>query len=358
MRSSKYTRNQAKRNRSSAGKCYRPNFITVGNRGEDISLESTNYWDSEMAHRGNLFLSWNAGAGRLLVPDCLTSAIPEMLTGSAAVISRGPWPAGQKADAIEIMFEDDSDSPFCMHLSVEQCSQMLPESDIGSEFPFTIWTRNGKVGEVPGKYRRVATLPCLKPWVRCETNKTDSKTESANAHEFESDFATPKGSKSSAGGYEKALRHVTVHTGHTALVPREKVSDDVIKKLREVIGAAKPIEESDFPGGTYLAAIPNCQGYSIVMSFAEDCMAATLVHETYGTCLRFGVAPKCSANSQGMWQSLCGENQQPDGPWCAVLIEAGLLMASLFSPQDVLWYADFEQCLAWTWIEIVHAQRR
>jgi hypothetical protein len=126
MRSSKYARNQAKRNRSAAGKCYRPNFITVGNRGEDISLESTNYWDSEMAHRGNLFLSWNAGAGRLLVPDCLTSAIPEMLTGSVAVISRGPWPAGQKADAIEIMFEDDSDSPFCMHLSVEQCSQMLP----------------------------------------------------------------------------------------------------------------------------------------------------------------------------------------------------------------------------------------
>jgi hypothetical protein len=145
MKSSKYTRNQAKTNRSYAQKNIRPSIITVGNRGQDISLEETNYWNTEMAHRGRLFLSWNAGVGRLLVPDCLTSAIPEMLTGKLAVISRGAWPAGQKADAIEIMFDDDSNDPFSIHLYVEQCSQMLPDSDIGTEFPFTIWTRNGKV---------------------------------------------------------------------------------------------------------------------------------------------------------------------------------------------------------------------
>lgn len=186
MRSSKYTRNQVKRDRNSAQKCARPKLIAIHNRGQDIDLEESNYWDTDMAYHDKLVLSWNAGAGRLLVPDGLTSAIPEMLTGKLAVITRGAWPAGQKADAIEIMFDDDSDSPFCLHLSVEQCSQMLPDADIGIEFPFTIWTRVGKVGEMTGQYRRAATLPYLKPWVKSETNSTSSKVDSADANASES----------------------------------------------------------------------------------------------------------------------------------------------------------------------------
>jgi hypothetical protein len=196
MRSSKYTRNQAKPTRSSAQKSIRPSIITVGNKGQDLSPEGTNYWDTEMAHLGHLFLSWNAGAGRLLVPDCLTSAIPEMLTGKLAVISRGAWPAGQKADAIEIMFDDDSNAPFSIHLAVEQCSQMLPDYDIGTEFPFTIWTRSGKVGEMPGQYRRADTLPCLKPWVKYKSNTTPANADSANPNAFESN-STMKSTHSS-----------------------------------------------------------------------------------------------------------------------------------------------------------------
>jgi hypothetical protein len=179
MRSSKYTRNQGKPNSSSAKKSIRPSFITVGNRGQDIRIENTNYWDTEMAHGGLLVLSWNAGAGRLLVPDCLTSAIPEMLTGKLAVITRGAWPAGQKPDAIEIMFDDDSDAPYSIHLSVEQCSQMLPDTDIGTEFTFTIWTRDGKMGEMPSHYRRADTLPCLKPWVKRKSNTTPANENSS-----------------------------------------------------------------------------------------------------------------------------------------------------------------------------------
>lgn len=42
-------------------------MITISNDGQKIV--STNYWDTEHAKRGFLYLSWNAGAGRLLLPD-------------------------------------------------------------------------------------------------------------------------------------------------------------------------------------------------------------------------------------------------------------------------------------------------
>jgi hypothetical protein len=42
-------------------------LLSICNSGQDIS--DTNFWDSEIASRGFTFLSWNAGAARLMVPD-------------------------------------------------------------------------------------------------------------------------------------------------------------------------------------------------------------------------------------------------------------------------------------------------
>ena len=132
---------------------------------------------------------FRSGAGRLLVPDCLKSAIPEMLTGKVAVISRGPWPSGHKADALEILFDDGSDQPFSVQLSVGQCSQMLPDTDIGTDYPFTIWTRHGKAGSMTGKYRRADTLPCLKPWSECKSNTTHAITDNVKRSMCNSNYA-------------------------------------------------------------------------------------------------------------------------------------------------------------------------
>ena len=57
------------------------------------------------------------------------------------IVSRGPWVAQGRRDAVELLCEDDSDSPFCLHLVAEQCDRLLPETDQGGGFGVIAWTR-------------------------------------------------------------------------------------------------------------------------------------------------------------------------------------------------------------------------
>lgn len=136
--------------------------ITIENAGQRIV--STDYWDSDHAKAGFCFLSWNAGAARLMLPDTQKPMLRDMKTAGYVVISRGPWADQGGRDALELMFEDESDSPFCLHLVAEQCDRMLPENNQGGGFVVTVWTRGGEKLRLPGKYREVSALPCLDPW--------------------------------------------------------------------------------------------------------------------------------------------------------------------------------------------------
>lgn len=133
--------------------------IIIGNEGQ--AIRQTNYWDTKQAAAGLVFLSWNAGAARLLVPDAAKGLLSEMRGTKYVIISRGSY-AGR--DALELLFEDGSDAPFCIHIMVEQSDRMLPENEQGGGFVVTIWTRGGQKHRYDGKYCVVATLPCLEPW--------------------------------------------------------------------------------------------------------------------------------------------------------------------------------------------------
>ena len=64
-------------------------FIIIHNQGQ--AIRSTSYWDSEQAKAGYVYLSWNAGAGRLLIPDRLKPILREMRDAREVLVSRGPW---------------------------------------------------------------------------------------------------------------------------------------------------------------------------------------------------------------------------------------------------------------------------
>jgi len=138
------------------------NMLMICNKGQLI--ESTNYFDSENADRGLLYLSWNAGAGRLLVPDSLLSAVREMRDSQYVVVSRGPWVEMNSVPALELLFEDNSNSPFSLILSAGQTNRMLPSRDQGGGFYISVWTRTGMKFRHPGRYREVTHLPCLEEW--------------------------------------------------------------------------------------------------------------------------------------------------------------------------------------------------
>lgn len=140
----------------------RTEMLKIINAGPELA--STNYWDSEYADAGLFYLSWNAGAGRLLVPDSRLAELQEMQTAQVVIVSRGPWPERKKAEGIELLFEDNSDSPYCLHLSIEQTDRLLPDLNQGGGFEIVAWTRTGRAASWPGKYRKVPKIPCLEPW--------------------------------------------------------------------------------------------------------------------------------------------------------------------------------------------------
>lgn len=138
-------------------------MFTIINDGQKV--ESTNYFDSVHAKRGLYFLSWNAGCARVLLPDSMIPQLTEMRTAHLVIVSRGPWTAKGGIDALELLFEDGSNSPYCLHMTMEQTDRSLPESDQGGGFVVAVWTRQGEQLRLPAKYRIVHTLPCLEPWV-------------------------------------------------------------------------------------------------------------------------------------------------------------------------------------------------
>lgn len=134
------------------------NIIKISNDGPLI--KSTNYWNTPYFREGFAFLTCNAGTARILLPDLLKSSLREMKTADYVIMSRG---LASGVDAIEIMFEDHSDAPYCLVLGVMQTHQVCSDTNI-ENFPVTVWTRGGIKLRLPGKYRNVGMLPCLQPW--------------------------------------------------------------------------------------------------------------------------------------------------------------------------------------------------
>ena len=52
-----------------------------------------------------------------------------MRSAKTVVISRGPWPDGGKADAVEALFDDGTE--LVIHFGVEQVDRLLPNTDAG-----------------------------------------------------------------------------------------------------------------------------------------------------------------------------------------------------------------------------------
>jgi hypothetical protein len=143
--------------------------LRIDNHGPLIV--ATNYWDTDHAVAGKLYLSCNGGAFRLLVPPAEESLLAEIRTATAVIVSRGPWPEGGQADAIELLFEDGSQSPYAIHLSVLAVDRLPADIDQGQPWLFTAWTsprrgRPHKAYERPAWYRVVNLLPCLQPYER------------------------------------------------------------------------------------------------------------------------------------------------------------------------------------------------
>lgn len=137
-------------------------MIEIVNDGSRIV--STTYWQTEHARRGMLYLSVNAGAFRLLVPSAIAAEAPEMCRGARYVlVTRGLY---QGRDAIELLFEDGSDSPYAVHIDARQVDRIPARGDSGrTDLRFLVYVQPGDLAcELPARFRWASPLPYMRPW--------------------------------------------------------------------------------------------------------------------------------------------------------------------------------------------------
>jgi len=152
-----------KRSRKRDGGSSGDDMMTLTIENDDSEIVTSNFWDSDLAKQGYFFLSLNAGAARLLIPDNRVDEVSEMKAGKLVILTRGRW--NRKKDALEIFFDDGSEEQYSMHLSKDQLDRLIPVSDNGRDLTFSAWKRGPvKLFERPAKFRIVKNLPCLEKW--------------------------------------------------------------------------------------------------------------------------------------------------------------------------------------------------
>ena len=115
-------------------------MLEIVNNGQ--ALVSTNYWQTEHANVGLLYVTINAGAIRLLVPEAAEGFLAEMGTAGSVTIERSI--RAEAKGCVDIVFEDGTDSPFSVAIDERQIDRALGR---GWEAPFTIWTQRGLQAE-------------------------------------------------------------------------------------------------------------------------------------------------------------------------------------------------------------------
>lgn len=101
-------------------------------------IKETNYWDTLHAERGLFFMSGNAGAWRLLVPDMHKPVLAEMATAKVVEIELG-FKMGHRV--VTIWFDDKTPTPFQLCISTEQMDRGLLRDKKNQ--PLFVYTRDG-----------------------------------------------------------------------------------------------------------------------------------------------------------------------------------------------------------------------
>ncbi|MCB1053658.1 MAG: hypothetical protein KDC71_23850 [Acidobacteria bacterium] len=139
-------------------------LLSIQNSSQDHrDIESTNFWESDMAKQGGLYVDINARDFRILVPDSMKAIKNEFEGTKYVVITRGFLGPDE---ALEFMLEDESDSPFAVHVGLQQFTVRPNAEWVGHEDIFcSFWERGPKlIKRWHAKYRLGAALPDLRPW--------------------------------------------------------------------------------------------------------------------------------------------------------------------------------------------------
>jgi len=145
--------------------------------------------------------------------------------------------------------------------------------------------------------------------------------------------------------WRPSIWHVTLQTGHSSQSYRQDIADAAITALSPLLRA-----DGEYP-------IPSVADRRLCVTRAGRLLLATVLAET--AICTLAVANR-SVGAQKLWhmihkgvETATDPHKPPRAPWCAARIEPGLAIHA----EDQPWLADFQRCLAWTWIESLPGRR-
>jgi hypothetical protein len=112
------------------------NKLIVLNDGQLIT--ETNYWQTSFNESGYFYLSINAGAIRLLVPENFDEVF-EFHTAEFVVVT-----FDDSTKKVSILFDDKSDCPYQITLSYPQVDRIPPYNDSGRKLPFIVYVKGAE----------------------------------------------------------------------------------------------------------------------------------------------------------------------------------------------------------------------
>ena len=113
----------------------KPDMFVFQNRGEELT--ETNYWQSEHAAKGLVYVSGNAGALRMLIPPASEDFLKEMKKVKRVTIERSILRPGK---CLDFVFDDGSDLPFCIAVDKTQIDRKIKHND---RWKLLIYTKTG-----------------------------------------------------------------------------------------------------------------------------------------------------------------------------------------------------------------------
>ena len=145
-----------------------PNNLMFSIVNDGAEIYYTTFWETFLAKEGLIYLSINAGAMRLLVPEAQEDILTDIGGVEYFIATYGKMEGldGRLHDAVELLFEDNSDTPYVLHLGMNQTDRSPGNADYGRiDVPITLWTKGpNKAGSFFRRLRRNDRLPFMKPW--------------------------------------------------------------------------------------------------------------------------------------------------------------------------------------------------
>ena len=142
---------------------------------DDDGTINTNFWETEWNKKGFLYLTvGKKNVFQLLIPNSLEYVLDEMETGKYVVLTTGKTnrkkgmlmgtDVPDNVEMIELMFEDKTDSPFCSHISIPQCTYKIGADFNRGKTTLNIYTENEEMElDLYIRSGKEYVLPYMKP---------------------------------------------------------------------------------------------------------------------------------------------------------------------------------------------------